>query len=187
MQLSKVHKKLQSQKKNIKRTMQNQGIMNESESDCVSSWPVASAGGCAPCFLAFPQQALLRKRHNMAKPSQKWDELLGKDFGRHEKSTDAAWSMSCHLRRSRRRFARGLEMYPLDVVSHVVYPTKHPVASFPVTQNAWVVFCLVSRKILFTREAASCGLWTVTVAAKERLCVSLVVFPQITPPSEDCS
>jgi hypothetical protein len=36
---------------------------------------------------------------------------------------------------------------------HVVDAAKDPVASVPVTEHAWVVFCFVSSKILLTRES----------------------------------
>lgn len=68
---------------------------------------------------------------------------------------------------------------------HVVDAAENPVATLPFADDARVVLCLVTSKILFAREAAAAALSTAGISAEEGLGVSLVVFAKVTTTGED--
>lgn len=68
---------------------------------------------------------------------------------------------------------------------HVVDAAENSVATLPFADDARVVLCLVTSKILFAREAATAALSAAGISAEEGFGVSLVVLAKITTTSED--
>ena len=72
--------------------------------------------------------------------------------------------------------AHVLCVHTIPLPYHVVDSAENPVAATPITQNTRVVFGFVPCEIFLAGESSTGSLWAAFMAAKEGLCVSLVVL-----------
>jgi hypothetical protein len=67
-------------------------------------------------------------------------------------------------------------MNPPNMILHIIHPTKHSITPLPLTRDLRVMFRLMPRQILLTREPALGSLRATLKAAKEMFPVSVIMF-----------